>query len=118
MGYKTRRRRRDALTDAIVPRQPAPGQAATPAPGAAEQSQRLAAALAHALAEPRLVAEIVKASRSNWRAAAYLLERTYPEQWSPSYREAPVAEHGRDDPFGEFVSDELAVRRSQRHDGA
>ena len=30
-----------------------------------------------------LVGRVMKASQSSWRAAAWLLERGYPERWAP-----------------------------------
>lgn len=65
--------------------------------------------------ETRNVAIIATAAQSNWQAAAWLLERTYPERWArPSQRAAftdpdaaPAA--APDDPFAEV--DELAERR-------
>jgi hypothetical protein len=42
------------------------------------------AVLDQALAEPRLVALVAQAAnRGTWRAAAFLLERHYPERWGP-----------------------------------
>src|SRR4051794_17498097 len=46
-------------------------------------SPELAKAVEEAIAEPRLVALVAKAASSNWRAAAWLLERRYREHWSP-----------------------------------
>lgn len=66
--------------------------------------------------ETRNVAIIATAAQSNWQAAAWLLERTYPERWArPSQRAAfetgePAA--APEDPFAEV--DELATRR-RRH---
>lgn len=69
--------------------------------------------------EARNVALIARAASENWQAAAWLLERTYPERWArPSQRgdqgpgEAPAPV--KDDPFGEV--DELAARRRHRTD--
>src|SRR6478752_1613796 len=39
------------------------------------------AALEAAIAEPRLVALVAREAPANWRAAAFLLERQYPERW-------------------------------------
>jgi hypothetical protein len=66
---------------------------------------------AKAEAEARNVALIAQAATSNWQAAAWLLERLYPERWArPSQREgaheAPVAVT---DQFADIV--ELADRR-------
>src|SRR5262245_43092913 len=58
-------------------------QAAAPPPSPIEA--RLEAALAEALAEPRLLAIVARAAQQQpqgWRAAAWLLERSYPERWS------------------------------------
>jgi hypothetical protein len=68
------------------------------------------AALERATSEARLVALIAQAaSKGNWRAAAFILERRYPERWAR--RERPVIEPPpvTDDPFREI--DELAARR-------
>jgi hypothetical protein len=71
--------------------------------------------LARVIAEPRLVALVAAASKTNWRAAAFLLERHYPERWAPVRR--PQAEPelpgvDENDPFAEV--DALAARRRAR----
>jgi hypothetical protein len=56
------------------------------------------------------------AAKGQWRAAAWLLERRWPERWAPGRRAptpAPFSE--ADNVFAEF--DELATLR-RRHDGA
>lgn len=77
--------------------------------------------LARAEGEARNVAAIAAAARENWQAAAWLLERQYPERWgrvSVRVRDAPedAAPPTRvvdpDDPFAEV--DELADRRRTR----
>ena len=78
-------------------------------------------ALERALSEPRLVAYIARAAGhpvSGWRAAAWLLERRFPERWAPGRVEVESLDgpvHA-DDAFREV--DELAERRrhSQRDD--
>jgi hypothetical protein len=40
-------------------------------------------ALARATSEERLVALVAQAATKNWRAAAWILERRYPERWGP-----------------------------------
>lgn len=75
---------------------------------------------ARAVGEARSVASIVTASKDDWKAAAWLLERQYPERWgktsvrmrdeAPPEPEAEVAPE--DDPFAEV--DELAERRAGR----
>jgi len=75
---------------------------------------------AHAEGEAVLAAEIAKAARSHWAAAAWILERQYPERWGRvSVRvreEAPAPEPTvTDDPTDPFAEvDELAQRRRQR----
>lgn len=67
---------------------------------------------ARAEAETRNVAIIAQAATENWQAAAWLLERAYPERWArPSQRMKPDDEPvtAADDPFAEV--DELARRR-------
>jgi hypothetical protein len=91
---------------------------ADPAQGvlAASLSIDQAAVLDAATSEGRLVALIAHAAArpGGWRAAAWMLERRYPERWSARGREelpaAPVARAG--DPFAEV--DELAERRRSR----
>jgi hypothetical protein len=71
--------------------------------------------LQRVLDERRLVALVAAGAKSNWRAAAFLLERRYPERWAPVRRpqaepEPPaVDEH---DPFSEV--DQLAAKRRAR----
>jgi hypothetical protein len=74
---------------------------------------------AKAQAEARNVASIANAARQNWQAAAWLLERQYPDRWgrtSVRLRDTPVEDAPQveravddDDPFREV--DELAERR-------
>jgi len=71
--------------------------------------------VARAEGEARGIATIAQAARSTWQAAAWLLERQYPERWGrPAQRAdekppAPVA--------GTDSLDELAGRRVQRRAG-
>jgi transposase len=74
---------------------------------------------ARAEGEVRNVAQIARAASESWQAAAWLLERQYPERWgrpsSPQRQEAEdadVATAADDDPFREV--DELAERRRSR----
>jgi hypothetical protein len=75
---------------------------------------------ARAEGEARNVALIARAAAENWIAAAWLLERQYPERWGPvsvRLREGDEAAPATpleelSDPFGEV--DELAQRRSRR----
>jgi hypothetical protein len=75
---------------------------------------------AKAEGEARNVASIANAARDNWLAAAWLLERQYPDRWgraSVRMRDEPVeqpiaAPIDPDDPFREV--DELADRRRAR----
>jgi hypothetical protein len=72
-----------------------------------------AEALEAAVAEERLLASVAHGARENWRAAAWALERRYPERLGQRPREvesAPVPDP--DDPFREVV--ELARRRRRR----
>ncbi len=60
--------------------------------------------------EARAVTQIAQAARSNWQAAAWLLERTYPERWSrPINRETEEVAP----PVSDSV-DELAGQRKRR----
>lgn len=76
-----------------------------PIPGLAPE-----AVLEEALNEARLLAYIAKAAPTNWRAAAWLLERRHPERWV--LRAGPGSHLAGNDPFGEV--DELARRRPHR----
>lgn len=71
---------------------------------------------ARAECEARNVALITQAATQNWQAAAWLLERSYPERWArPSQRGdlAPTAEPAAPaDAFSEV--DDLASRRRNR----
>lgn len=74
---------------------------------------------AKAIGEARNVTLIAEAARTNWQAAAWLLERQSPERWARvSQREKPMQGTPQpiptprpDDPFSEV--DELAQRRRQ-----
>jgi hypothetical protein len=71
---------------------------------------------ARARGEVRLVSEVSRAARENWAAAAWILERAYPERWARVSQRAqaqppePAPEPA--DPFEEV--DELAARRTGR----
>jgi hypothetical protein len=72
-------------------------------------------ALARATREERLVALVAQAAAKNWRVAAWLLERRFPERWGPERLRArdvaptPSTTSEIDDLFAEV--DELAARR-------
>jgi hypothetical protein len=73
--------------------------------------------LARVLAEERLIAQVAAAAKTNWRAAAFLLERHYPERWAPARPRAdgelePVRADDPSDPFYEV--DRLAARRRRQ----
>jgi hypothetical protein len=75
----------------------------------------LRAALEAATAEHRLLAYVAREAQSNWRAAAWLLERRWPGRWASAPRldvEPPPPAPGPDDPFREV--DQLAERRRRR----
>jgi hypothetical protein len=89
----------------------------------AELAERVDVALAEG--EVRNVAQIAAAARENWQAAAWILERSYPERWgrvSTRFRlpdkppeelpTTPAAGTGTIDPFLEV--DELAAKRSSK----
>jgi hypothetical protein len=75
----------------------------------------LAEAVVRATDETRLTGLVAaEAGRGNWRAAAWILERRYPDRWAPIRRRPdgelePVAVDG--DPFSEV--DELRRRRER-----
>jgi len=69
---------------------------------------------AQATGEALLVTRIAAASTENWQAAAWLLERTVPERYARLSQRALAPEQEKpDDPFAEFVTDELAERRGR-----
>ena len=76
---------------------------------------------ARAQGEARAVAQIAQAAATSWQAAAWLLERQYPDRWgrvSVRYRDdeaAPSPEQPApdSDPFSEV--DELAEKRRRRN---
>jgi hypothetical protein len=77
-----------------------------------EQVQEL---LGRVLEEPRLIAQVAAAAKTNWRASAWLLERRYPERWAAPPRRAddePPPAVIADDPFAEV--DQLAAKRRAR----
>jgi len=75
--------------------------------------------------EVRNVALISQAATQNWQAAAWLLERQYPDRWgrtSVRLRDATDEDNGQEpaaddtDPFAEV--DDLAAARARRASGA
>jgi hypothetical protein len=77
--------------------------------------QQVEELLARVLAEERLIAQVAAGAKTNWRAAAWILERRYPERWAPVRRpqaepELPAVDG--DDPFAEV--DMLAAKRRAR----
>src|SRR5215471_2137932 len=65
---------------------------------------------AEALGKAALVTRIAGASREKWEAAAWLLERSYPEEFARiSQRALAPAPEKPADPFAEFTGDELAA---------
>ncbi len=66
--------------------------------------------LARVLAEERLVAQVAAGAKTQWRAAAWILERRYAERWGPPRPAAePDAAAVLDDEFSEL--DQLAAKR-------
>jgi Transposase len=90
----------------------------TGAANAPYQAFRAAVERARAEAEVILVARMTKAAAAgSWRAAAWLLERQYPERWGPVGERARLrdVEHEHDDDYGGIDAldalDELRLRR-------
>ena len=69
---------------------------------------------ARAFGEAVLVSRISDASRGNWAAAAWLLERTVPERYARLSQRSQAPGEQPADPFAEFVTDELAARRADK----
>lgn len=68
-----------------------------------------------ATSEVRLVGLVARAASTNWRAAAWLLERRYQERWAPQRAESARPLISGDDPMAEF--DELVERRGRKPPG-
>lgn len=89
----------------------------------ADLRERVEEAKAHA--EARHVASIAKAASENWQAAAWLLERMYPDRWGrvsvrmrdTSAETTSEEKSDPDDPFAE-VDDLAAARRRRVQAGA
>lgn len=63
--------------------------------------------------ETILVAQLNRAAaKGSWRAAAWLLERRFPERWAPRAGRALASDDPNEDPLD--VLDELAERRDRR----
>jgi hypothetical protein len=56
----------------------------------AAELDRLVAAVDPARGEMSLVAGIAQAARADWRSAAWLLERRWPERWAPNRPRKPA----------------------------
>jgi hypothetical protein len=66
---------------------------------------------ARAIGEATLIATIARTARTDWRASAFLLERSAPERWA-RVSQRTGEEPPQVDPFEEFAKpDELAARR-------
>jgi hypothetical protein len=105
-GYHRRRR-------AAVPKSAAGEPAVEPCPAQLAELERV---LERATSEVVLVGIVAKAASTNWRAAAWLLSRRWPERWGsvrrPVEDDEPTPPASEPDPFREV--DELAARRRRR----
>jgi hypothetical protein len=89
------------LASGKIVRRPAPPPPKSESPPELPLAQRLEQA------EPGLVAAIIAAAqRGSWQAAAWLLERSFPDRWARRDPGTPVPQQDR---FSEV--DELAARR-------
>ena len=78
------------------------------------ETNGLTEAVERATEETRLVAIVAAEARRSWRAAAWVLERRYPERWAAIRRKPPEELElavGGEDAFTEV--DELRERRSR-----
>jgi hypothetical protein len=76
----------------------------------------LEAAVERATDEVRLVAIVAAAAPTNWRAAAWLLSRRWPERWGARrpVEAEPAPPASEPDEFGEL--DEIATRRRRQRE--
>ena len=65
------------------------------------------AVLAEAISETRLTLQVAVAARHSWQAAAWLLERKFPERWA----RPPAREPGRQDESAANAAAEKQVER-------
>jgi hypothetical protein len=99
-----RRRKREREAPELI----APEPAGTKPGGSLDRE----ALIEEALSEPRLVVYVAAAAKTNWRAAAWLLEHRHPERWGRDRELEPAVPPGGD-PFAEV--DQLAARRRLHH---
>jgi hypothetical protein len=102
-AYARRRRAEDRATERT-----------SPLSRAAALSADQQAVLDQATSEVRLVALVAKAAQTQWRAAAWLLERRHPERWASGREVTLPPIGGEPDEFAEV--DQLAQLRRQRHE--